>query len=58
MATAAALDAAPRRPAHDAVAASRSRASGGGLPLPKLSLGLSPAVVRSLVGIFLLGSAP
>ncbi len=35
----------------------RSRAStgGGALPLPRLSLGLSPAVVRSLVGIFLLG---
>jgi DNA segregation ATPase FtsK/SpoIIIE, S-DNA-T family len=27
----------------------------GGLPLPKVNLGLSPAVVRSLVGIFLLG---
>ena len=37
---------------------SRSRrkpASGGALPLPKLSTGLSPAVVRSLVGLFLLG---
>ena len=41
----------PKRPRSTA----RSRASGGGLPLPKLSLGLSPAVVRSLVGIFLLG---
>ncbi len=36
-------------------AASRSRSKGAGLPLPRLSLGLSPAVVRSLVGIFLLG---
>ena len=36
-------------------AALRGRARGSGLPLPKLSLGLSPAVVRSLVGIFLLG---
>ncbi len=35
--------------------ASRSRARNSGLPLPKISLGLSPAVVRSLVGIFLLG---
>ncbi len=35
--------------------ASRSRSKGGGLPLPKVSLGLSPAVIRSLVGIFLLG---
>jgi DNA segregation ATPase FtsK/SpoIIIE, S-DNA-T family len=29
------------------------RSRGGGLPLPRLSLGLSPAVVRSLVGIAL-----
>jgi DNA segregation ATPase FtsK/SpoIIIE, S-DNA-T family len=36
-------------------ASSRGGSSGGGLPFPKLSLGLSPAVVRSLVGIFLLG---
>ncbi|MCJ7711599.1 MAG: DNA translocase FtsK 4TM domain-containing protein, partial [Chloroflexi bacterium] len=35
--------------------ASRSRARSAGLPLPRLSIGLSPAVVRSLVGIFLLG---
>ena len=32
---------------------SRSR-SGGGLPLPRVSLGLSPDVVRSLIGIVLL----
>jgi hypothetical protein len=32
---------------------SRSR-SGGGLPVPRISLGLSPAVVRSLIGIVLL----
>jgi len=34
--------------------ASSSKSSGGGLPFPSLSLGLSPAVVRSLVGIVLL----
>jgi S-DNA-T family DNA segregation ATPase FtsK/SpoIIIE len=35
---------------------SRSKPAGGGaLSLPKLSIGLSPAVARSLVGIFLLG---
>jgi DNA segregation ATPase FtsK/SpoIIIE, S-DNA-T family len=34
---------------------SRSRStSGGGLPTPKLDMGLSPAVIRSLVGIVLL----
>src|SRR3954469_13649357 len=27
----------------------------GGLPIPRVSLGLSPAVVRSLAGVFLLG---
>ena len=42
----------PKRPR---TAASRARAPRGGLPVPKLSTGLSPAVVRSLVGIFLLG---
>ncbi len=31
-----------------------ARSSGGGLPLPKLSTGLSPDVVRSLVGLALL----
>ena len=36
---------------------SRTAANGGALPLPKLSLGLSPEVVRSLVGILLLGVA-
>ena len=47
----------PRPPARRTTrsASSRGGSSGGGLPLPKLSLGLSPAVVRSLVGIFLLG---
>src|SRR3954470_5624249 len=33
----------------------QSRKRAGALPIPKVSLGLSPAVVRSLVGIFLLG---
>ena len=33
---------------------SAARKSRGGLPIPKLSLGLSPVVVRSLVGIVLL----
>ena len=33
---------------------SSARKSRGGLTLPKLSLGLSPVVVRSLVGIVLL----
>ncbi|HEY3334260.1 MAG TPA: DNA translocase FtsK 4TM domain-containing protein [Candidatus Limnocylindrales bacterium] len=33
---------------------SRPRKAGGGIPTPKLDLGLSPAVVRSLVGIVLL----
>jgi hypothetical protein len=45
-----------RRPPRTRTPSSRGRStSGGALPLPKLSLGLSPAVVRSLVGIFLLG---
>jgi S-DNA-T family DNA segregation ATPase FtsK/SpoIIIE len=33
---------------------SAARKSGGGLPTPNLNLGLSPAVIRSLVGIVLL----
>ncbi len=32
---------------------SSSRRRGGGLPLPRISLGLSPAVIRSLIGILL-----
>ena len=43
----------PRRATR--ASTSRGRKQGAGLPLPKISLGLSPAVVRSLVGIFLLG---
>ena len=47
-----------RRPAPRTTAPrrtrSRSRAKGGALPLPRLSLGLSPAVARSLVGLTLL----
>ncbi|MFL5718536.1 MAG: hypothetical protein ACJ77V_13255, partial [Chloroflexota bacterium] len=40
----------PARPRRRAAA----RKSGGGIPTPSLNLGLSPAVVRSLVGIVLL----
>ncbi len=47
-----------RRPTSRSSGARRGRTTrrtrGGGLPMPRISLGLSPAVVRSLVGIFLL----
>ena len=39
----------PRRSPRQA-----SRGRGGALPLPRMSLGLSPAVARSLLGILLL----
>src|SRR6187399_758827 len=45
-----------RAPARPSSTRRRSQAKkAGALPLPKLSLGVSPAVLRSLVGIFLLG---
>jgi S-DNA-T family DNA segregation ATPase FtsK/SpoIIIE len=47
-----------RRTPGRSSSATRRRAQArksGGLPIPRVSLGLSPAVVRSLVGVFLLG---
>lgn len=44
----------PGGPGRTRTASRRGAHRRGGLPLPRISLGVSPAVVRSLVGIFLL----
>jgi len=44
-----------RAPARSSTRRRSQAKKAGGLPLPKVSLGVSPAVLRSLVGIFLLG---
>src|SRR5512135_3745145 len=43
-----------RRPASTRRKPATQRSGGGPLPLPKVSVGVSPAVARSLVGLFLL----